>query len=140
MKCRSKILSRLLSVILLTMSLQLSRSTLEADDEPRFWAFQPVREAAPPAVRSREQVQSPVDQFILARLEERGLKLSPAADRRTLLRRASFDLTGLPPTPEENAAFLADESPDAFARVVDRLLASPRYGERWGRHWLDVVR
>ena len=84
--------------------------------------------------------QGDIDQFILARLEERGLSPTVPADKRTLLRRATFDLTGLPPTPEEIDEFLADESPDAFAKVVDRLLASPRYGERWGRHWLDVVR
>jgi hypothetical protein len=111
-----------------------------ADDEQRFWSFQPVRPVTPPPIRGGEWVPSPVDSFILARLEERGLGPAPAADRRTLLRRTTYDLTGLPPTPEEAEAFLQDESPDAFARVVDRLLASPRYGERWGRHWLDVVR
>ena len=81
-----------------------------------------------------------IDRFILAALEARGLRPAPPADRRTLIRRATYDLTGLPPTPEEVEAFLADRSPDAFAKVVDRLLASPAYGERWGRHWLDVVR
>ncbi len=104
------------------------------------WAFQPVREPAVPAVKNRRFVQTPVDNFILARLEAANLQPSPEADKRTLIRRATFDLTGLPPTPEEVAAFTADKSPDAFARVVDRLLASPRYGERWGRHWLDVAR
>src|SRR5207245_389538 len=84
--------------------------------------------------------QSPVDQFILARLEAHELVPAVPADRRTLLRRVTYDLVGLPPTPDEIAEFLADDSPLAFARVVDRLLASPRYGERWGRHWLDVVR
>src|SRR5439155_377090 len=78
--------------------------------------------------------------FVLAELEARGLTLALPADKRTLLRRATFDLIGLPPTPEEVEAFEADAAPDAFARVIDRLLASPRYGERWGRHWLDVVR
>ena len=85
-------------------------------------------------------VASPIDAFILDRLEDKGLAPSPPADRRTLLRRVTFDLTGLPPTPEEVEAFEADASPDAFEKVVDRLLASPRYGERWGRHWLDVAR
>jgi hypothetical protein len=140
MKYRAKILSGLVFVIVVALSLDSSRNTFAANEDPRFWAFQPVSESSPPVVRGHEQVQSPVDQFILARLEARGLGLSAAADRRTLLRRTTFDLTGLPPTLEEIAAFLADESPDAFARVVDRLLASPRYGERWGRHWLDVVR
>jgi hypothetical protein len=99
-----------------------------------------VRAVPLPAVRKKDWAQSPVDQFILAGLEAQGLSPAPAADRRTLLRRATFDLTGLPPTPEETDAFLADDSPDAFATVVERLLSSPKYGERWGRHWLDVVR
>ncbi len=81
-----------------------------------------------------------IDRFVLAKLEEHGMKPAPAADKRALIRRATYDLTGLPPTPDEVDAFLADDSQDAFARVVDRLLDSPRYGERWGRHWLDVVR
>lgn len=106
----------------------------------RHWAFQPVREPALPAVKNKKQVQTPVDAFLLARLEPKGLKFSPRADKRTLLRRATFDLTGLPPTAVEMAAFEADNSPDAFAKVVDRLLASPRYGERWARYWLDIAR
>ena len=105
-----------------------------------LWSLQPVREVAPPAVRYESWTNGPIDRFILARLEEAGLMPSEPADKRTLLRRATFDLTGLPPSPEEIEAFLADDSPSAFANVVDRLLASPRYGERWGRHWLDVVR
>ena len=84
--------------------------------------------------------RSDLDRYILAALEAKGLKPAKPADKRTLLRRATFDLTGLPPTPEEMDAFLKDDSPDAFAKVVDRLLASPAYGERWGRHWLDLVR
>lgn len=104
------------------------------------WAFQPVKEPAVPTVRNQHSALTPVDNFILARLGAAHLKPSPPADKRTLIRRATFDLIGLPPTPEEVAAFLADKSPDAFAKVVDRLLASPRYGERWGRHWLDVAR
>src|SRR6185437_15702515 len=83
---------------------------------------------------------TPIDRFVLAKFEENGLAPSPRADRRTLLRRASFDLIGLPPTAEEGAAFENDPSPDAWATVVDRLLSSPHYGERWGRHWLDVAR
>jgi hypothetical protein len=104
------------------------------------WAFQPVRAASLPAVRDRDWVRSPIDAFVLARLEAAGLRPAPPADKRTLLRRVYLDLIGLPPTPAEQRAFLADNSPEAFARVVDRLLARPEYGERWGRHWLDVVR
>ena len=104
------------------------------------WAAQPVRAQALPAVRDTQWSVSPIDRFILARLEDSGLAPSPPADRRTLLRRATFDLVGLPPTSEEIAAFEADTSPDAFAKVVERLLSSPHYGERWGRHWLDVAR
>jgi hypothetical protein len=104
------------------------------------WSFRPVRQPVVPAVRDRAWVQTPIDAFILARLEKAGLKPAPPADRRTLLRRVYLELIGLPPTPEEQRAFLADNSPDAFARVVDDLLARPQYGERWGRHWLDVAR
>ncbi len=102
-----------------------------------FWAFQPVRK---PAIPKAAHAKSPIDAFILAALEARGLKPARPADKRTLLRRATFDLIGLPPTPEEVDAFLKDSSPDAFAKVVDRLLASPHYGERWGRYWLDLAR
>ncbi|MFM1770562.1 MAG: hypothetical protein RJA22_3091 [Verrucomicrobiota bacterium] len=106
------------------------------------WAFQAPREAPLPAVRDTRWPRTGVDRFILAALEARGLGPAPAADRRTLIRRATFDLHGLPPTPGEVAAFVAEPGPDAaaWARLVDRLLASPRYGERWGRHWLDVAR
>jgi cytochrome c553 len=109
-------------------------------EQKQFWAFQPVKTVTPPAVKDTLWARTPLDRFILARLEAAGLRPAPAASRRTLIRRATFDLTGLPPTPEEIDAFLRDERPDAFARVVDRLLASPHYGERWGRHWLDVAR
>jgi len=105
-----------------------------------FWSLQPPRECPLPVVRDKKWPWSPIDYFILERLEQKGLEPSPPADKRTLIRRASFDLTGLPPGPEEIEAFQADTSPDAFARVIDRLLASPRYGERWGRYWLDVAR
>ncbi len=105
-----------------------------------FWSFQPPRKAALPKVKDETWVRTPIDRFILARLEEKGLTPAPPADRITLLRRVTLDLTGLPPTPEEYRAFLEDPSPGAFAKVVDRLLASGHYGERWGRHWLDVAR
>ena len=106
----------------------------------RFWSFQPVRRPAVPVVKNAAWVKNPIDAFILAKLEEKGLAPSRPADRRTLIRRVSFDLIGLPPTPEEVEAFVSDPSPDAYAKVVDRLLASPHYGERWGRHWLDIAR
>jgi hypothetical protein len=93
-----------------------------------------------PAVRTPAAGRTPVDAFILARLDKEGLSPAPEADRATLIRRLTFDLTGLPPTPAEVGAFVADQSPDAYERLVERLLASPQYGERWGRHWLDVVR
>jgi hypothetical protein len=104
------------------------------------WAFLPPRQAPLPKVQTGSWVQTPIDRFILARLEQEGLPPAPRASRETLLRRASLDLLGLPPTPAEIAAFVADRSPDAYGRLVDRLLASPHYGERWGRHWLDVAR
>jgi hypothetical protein len=109
-------------------------------EQRRFWAFQPVKAVPAPAVTDARWPRSELDRFILAGLEARGLRPAPQADKRTLIRRATFDLTGLPPTPAEIDAFLKDDSPDAFAKVIDRLLASPHYGERWGRHWLDVVR
>jgi mono/diheme cytochrome c family protein len=108
-------------------------------EQRAFWAFQPLAKAAAPAVRDKSWSKSAIDQFILAKLESQRLKPVGAAKKRVLIRRATFDLTGLPPTPEEIDAFLRDESSDAFARVVDRLLASKHYGERWGRYWLDVA-
>ena len=110
------------------------------DEHRRFWSFRPVRAVEPPDVRQPDWPVNPVDRFVLARLEAGGLRPAPEADRATLIRRATFDLTGLPPTPEEVAAFLEDGSAGAFEAVVDRLLASPAYGQRWARHWLDVVR
>ncbi|HEX5499307.1 MAG TPA: DUF1549 domain-containing protein, partial [Thermomicrobiales bacterium] len=109
-------------------------------ERAKHWAFQAWVEHAPPAVNDPVWPAAPVDRFILSRLEAAGLSPAAPADKATLLRRASYDLVGLPPTPAEIAAFLADESSQAWARVIDRLLASPHYGERWGRHWLDLVR
>ena len=106
----------------------------------QFWSFRPRASVSPPRPADPGWVRTPIDAFILDRLDGAGLAAAPPADRRTLIRRVTFDLTGLPPTPEETEAFLADESPGAWERVIDRLLASPRYGERWGRHWLDVAR
>jgi hypothetical protein len=106
----------------------------------RWWSLQPVREPPLPAVNDAVWARHPVDRFLLARLEQAGLRPADPADRRTLIRRLSLVLLGLPPTPEETKAFLRDESPAAWERLVDRLLASPHFGERWARHWLDVVR
>jgi len=108
------------------------------DDDRRWWAFQPVRRSAVPDLPGPKD-RNPVDAFLQAKLLAKKLNPNAEADRRTLIRRLSFDLIGLPPSPEEAEAFVADKSPDAFEKLVERLLASPRYGERWGRHWLDVA-
>jgi len=105
-----------------------------------LWSLRPVRRSALPKVRQAAWVRNPVDAFVLASLEKKGQKPAPQANKRTLIRRVTFDLTGLPPTPEEVAAFLADTRPNAYALLIERLLASPRYGEKWGRLWLDVAR
>src|SRR5262249_38337408 len=112
---------------------------LVADQDRQFWAFQPPVAVTPPAVHDAGRVRNPVDAFVLKKLEDKGLTLAPEADRLTLLRRASFDLVGLPPSPDEIRAFVADAAPGAYERMIDRLLASPRYGERWGRYWLDCA-
>ena len=109
-------------------------------DRRRWWSLQPVRLPAVPAVKNSAWSAHPVDRFLLARLEQAGLQPAGPADRHTLIRRLSLVLVGLPPTPDEVSAFVRDESPDACAKLVDRLLASPHFGERWARHWLDVVR
>jgi mono/diheme cytochrome c family protein len=109
-------------------------------EQRAYWAFQPVRKPEVPKVRHADRVRTPIDAFVLARLEKEGIEPAPEASRTDLLRRVSYDLTGLPPTPEEVDAFVKDSGPDAYERLVDRLLASPRYGERWAQHWLDVVR
>lgn len=106
----------------------------------QHWAFQKPQRPAPPAVRQKDWLRTPIDAFILARMNDRGISPAPECDRRTWLRRVTFDLTGLPPTVEEQDDFLRDDSPLAYERVVERLLASPHYGERWALHWLDVVR
>src|SRR6201997_1841192 len=111
--------------------------------ERKYWAFQPRKNVVPPSFTLRAEkawIKTPIDAFILDGLKKAGLKPAPLADRLTLIRRVTYDLTGLPPTPEEIDAFVHDQSPKAWAKVVDRLLASPHYGEQWGRHWLDVVR
>ncbi len=107
---------------------------------PDWWSLQPIRRPEVPSPSQPGWVRNPIDAFILAKLDEHGLKPSSEVDRATYIRRVTFDLTGLPPTPEQIRAFVNDASPDAYETLVDALLASPRYGERWGRHWLDVVR
>lgn len=114
-------------------------SSTVSDEDRQFWAFQKPVAVSPPDVESDHRIRTPIDRFVLAKLEENGQSFSPDASKRTLLRRAYFDLVGLPPTPEQTREFLDDERSNAYERLLDRLLASPHYGERWGRHWLDVV-
>ena len=115
-------------------------SGMSIADGRNFWSFRPVADPAIPDVKDASWVKNPVDAFVLAQLEGKGLRPAPVADKRTLIRRITYNLIGLPPTPEEVAAFLADESDDAYSKVMERLLQSPHYGVRWGRHWLDVAR
>lgn len=110
------------------------------DSKHEFWSFKPVASPAPPKVKNNKWPRTPIDRFILSKLEQSGLTPVADADKKTLLRRATYDLIGLPPTTEEINAFLHDKSSNAFEKVIDRLLASPAYGEQWGRHWLDIVR
>ena len=110
------------------------------ESERNYWAFRRIESPPVPVVQGKAWARNPIDAFIAAKLEQKKLSPAPAADKRTLLRRVYFDLIGLPPTPEEVESFLVDTSPDAFAKVVDRLLDSPHYGERWARHWLDLAR
>ncbi len=118
----------------------VAKKAVYTDAEKSHWAYQPVRQVQLPNVKNKAWVRTPVDRFVLMALEDNSLSPPPEIDKRTFLRRVTFDLTGLPPTPEEVDAFLADASPQADETVVDRLLKSPHYGERWGRHWLDLVR
>ncbi|WP_040889923.1 DUF1549 domain-containing protein [Zavarzinella formosa] len=108
-------------------------------DERAYWFYQPLRRIDPPTFSPADRVRTPVDAFVLAKLREKQFNFNPDADRATLLRRATLDLTGLPPTQQELDSFLNDQSPDAYEKRLDQLLASPAYGERWGRHWLDIV-
>ncbi len=116
------------------------RYTSESRAGYDWWSLKPIQRPPLPEVADETWERNSIDRFVLAGLEARGLKPSPRADKRDLIRRVSFDLLGLPPEPEEVAAFLADHSPDAYSRLVDGFLKSPHYGERWGRHWLDIVR
>jgi hypothetical protein len=117
-----------------------TRRSIDLEAGRKFWSFQPVRQMALPQVRHKAWPKQRIDHFILAEQEKRGLTSARPAARTTLIRRAALDLVGLPPTPEEVAAFERDASPDAYPRLIERLLASPHYGERWGRYWLDVAR
>ena len=109
------------------------------DEERAFWSFQPIRQPKVPATKAKDRARTPVDAFLVSAMAKEKLSFSPDAEKVTLLRHATFDLTGLPPTPTEVEAFVADNSPDAYEKRIDRLLASPQYGERWGRHWLDIA-
>lgn len=136
----------LLAIALVTSLIFVTASSSKMPDEIfsarqlKHWAYQKFERPPVPTVKNSSWVQNPIDAFILARMEAKNLEPSPRADKLTLIRRAYFDLTGLPPTPQEVDTFVADESPDAFAKVIDKLLASPHYGERWARHWLDLAR
>ena len=140
---------------ILILGLAMAFGTVEAEEEPQgdsfavtndrragydWWSLQAVKAPAVPAVKSVGSARNEIDRFVLSRLEAAGLQINPPADRATYIRRLSYDLTGLLPTPEEVQTFVEDRSPDAYETLVDRLLESPHYGERWGRHWLDVVR
>ncbi|MBI2929193.1 MAG: DUF1553 domain-containing protein [Verrucomicrobia bacterium] len=127
--------------ILFTPCAQAAETTTEfSDQERKHWAFQPVVRQEPPKTRNAAWIKNPIDAFVLAELEAKQLQPAPAADKTTLLRRAALDLIGLPPSPEEVDAFLADRSPKAWEHAIERLLSSPHYGERWARHWLDLAR
>ncbi|MFN7998550.1 MAG: DUF1553 domain-containing protein [Bryobacteraceae bacterium] len=115
------------------------KDPLVTSKDRQFWAFQTPKRPEPPTVKHADRVRNPIDAFVLAKLESKGMTLSPEADKLTLIRRATFDLTGLPPDPNEVKAFLADKDPRAYEKLIDRLLDSPRYGERWARYWLDLA-
>src|SRR5437762_821076 len=118
---------------------ELSKGGAITEEERAFWSFQPIRQPAIPKTKTKDRVRTPVDAFLVSALMKQKIRVSPDAENTTLLRRACLDLTGLPPTPAEVEAFLADAAPDAYERLIDRLLDSPHYGERWGRHWLDIA-
>ena len=123
-----------------TTSVKPRRGAIDMEQARQFWSFQPPQKNSLPQVASSDWPQTLIDNFVLSKLEANGLSPATPAAKRTLIRRVTFDLTGLPPTPDDIVAFLSDDSPAAFSRVVDRLLNSHAYGERWGRHWLDVAR
>src|SRR5262249_12082462 len=122
------------------VTVQVPASKVDIEAGKKFWSFQPPQRHPAPEVQRAAWPQKTIDRFVLAGLERANLEPAPAADRRTWLRRVSFDLTGLPPTPEEVEAFVNDTSTNACAKVIERLLASPHHGERWAQVWLDVAR
>ena len=133
--------ARVLTAVLLLCTAGIAAAAGRSKADPaRHWAYRPVTRPPVPHVNNTAWIRNPIDAFIAARQEAKGLTPAPETSRRVLIRRLSLDLVGLPPTPEEVATFLADRSPDAYEKLVERLLASPHHGERWGRHWLDVVR
>ncbi len=134
------LITGLVPVAMCGNSIAANKPSAFSGEERGYWAFQPVRRIPPPAVPSRSLVRNPIDRFLLKRLQTDGLEFSREADKYALLRRAKYDLLGLPPTSEEIEQFLSDDSVDAYEKLIDRLLASPHYGETWGRIWLDLVR
>ena len=130
--------------VLVVSALAVSLSGLFAFDftssQKRWWAIQPVVAPKIPSVKNHNWIKTPIDAFVLSKLESEGIAPSSEANKVTLLKRATEDMLGLPPTQDEIQAFVNDSAPDAWDKVVDRLLASPQYGERWGRHWLDLAR
>jgi hypothetical protein len=119
---------------------EIVRKDVDVAAGKKFWSFQPLAEAVPPEVKNAAWAKNEVDRFILARQKTAGIAANTMAERRTLIRRAYFDLWGLPPDPEDVQAFVSDESPDAYSQLIDRLLDGQHYGERWARHWLDLAR
>lgn len=119
----------------------ISTGTRSIEEARRFWSLQPLSRPTPPTIQNpTSEIRNAIDRFIVAKQQAAGVRMNPPADRRTLVRRVYFDLIGLPPTPKEADAFVSDPDPDAYAKMIDKLLASPHYGERWGRHWLDLAR
>ena len=117
----------------------VKRRTYITDEDREFWAYRLPKTRSLPAISNIQLAESPIDNFLLKRLEDESLSYSEIASKNTLIRRLYFDLIGLPPSPEQIEDFLNDDSANAYSQLVDRLLASPRYGERWGRHWMDTV-
>ena len=130
----------LVGVSLATLGLYAAETKTFTTAQRNFWSFRPLSKPALPTVKNHSWSTNPIDALIAAKLDEKNLQPNPPADKLTLLRRATLDMTGLPPTQDEIQKFLNDKSPNAWETVVDRLLASPQYGERWARHWLDVAR
>ena len=140
MRSLSRVFAGLSCLVWLCAAAESTPARKFTDQDRKYWALQPVRRPPAPTVRNSSWVRNPIDAFILQKLEAKGIRAGGETDKVTLIRRVTFDLTGLPPGPAEVQDFVADDSPNAYEKVVDRLLASPHYGERWARHWLDVAR